>query len=122
MTYRLDSTIPIPYGQVLHRPVREQPDLKQILVKKTKLIAWVVSNCVTESQRRKYVQLLQTHLREPVDIYGGCGGNYSHCYPKKSFLDTNDFTTTKELAEYIHCLDRNDTAYLEYLSNKVYIR
>ncbi|XP_055959467.1 3-galactosyl-N-acetylglucosaminide 4-alpha-L-fucosyltransferase FUT3 [Patella vulgata] len=170
MTYRLDSTIPIPYGQTLHRPVREQPDLKQILVKKTKLIAWVVSNCVTESQRRKYVQLLQTHLREPVDIYGRCGtldpgpgegvfntisekykfylafenslcvdyvtekfhqrqnlnlivivrggGNYSHFYPKKSLLDTNDFTTTKELAEYIHYLDRNNTAYLEYLSNK----
>ncbi|KAK6166678.1 hypothetical protein SNE40_023316 [Patella caerulea] len=170
MTYRLDSTIPIPYGEVFHRPFREQPDLKQILMKKTKLIAWVVSNCVTESQRRKYVQLLQTHLHAPVHIYGRCGtldpgpgaevfsiiseqfkfylalenslcvdyvtekfhkrqnlnlivivrggGNYSHFYPKKSFIDTNDFTTTEELAEYIHYLDRNDTAYLEYLSNK----
>ena len=36
-----------------------------------KPVAWLVSNCKTNSQREHYVQELQKHI--PVDIFGGCG-------------------------------------------------
>lgn len=38
---------------------------------KTKLIAWFVGRCQTQSKREAYAQNLQKHI--PVDIYGRCG-------------------------------------------------
>ncbi|KAK6195140.1 hypothetical protein SNE40_000624 [Patella caerulea] len=171
MTYRLDSTIPLIH-KVLPTPIQDLPNLGGILSQKSTLIAAVVSNCeFAPSKRLKYIQFLQRHLEQPIDIYGRCGrfkggkgydwfkpisvkykfylafenslckdyitekfferqnlnwvvivrgsGNYSQFYPKQSYIDTRDFETTKDLADYIKYLDKNDTAYLEYLSNKV---
>ncbi|XP_055955225.1 3-galactosyl-N-acetylglucosaminide 4-alpha-L-fucosyltransferase FUT3 isoform X2 [Patella vulgata] len=171
MTYRLDSTIFFPYYQP-SRPIQDLPNLKGILSKKSRLVAAVVSNCyLAPSKRLKYIQFLQRHLKQPIDVYGNCGtlmagqgydwfktisvkykfylafenslckdyitekffgrqnlnwiviargsGNYSQFYPKQSYIDTRDFKTTKDLADYIQYLDKNDTAYLEYLSNKL---
>ena len=36
-----------------------------------KPVAWLVSNCHTDSRRELYVKELQKHV--PVDIFGGCG-------------------------------------------------
>ena len=36
-----------------------------------KPVAWLVSNCQTDSHRELYVKELQKHV--PVDIFGGCG-------------------------------------------------
>ena len=38
---------------------------------KTKLVAWIVSNCQSRSGRERYVDELKRHI--PVDIYGKCG-------------------------------------------------
>ncbi|XP_035825222.1 alpha-(1,3)-fucosyltransferase C [Aplysia californica] len=38
---------------------------------KTKLVAWVSSNCVDQSRRRRVVNQLSRHL--PIDMYGDCG-------------------------------------------------
>ena len=38
---------------------------------KTKLVAWVVSNCDAKSGRNRYVEELKKHIS--VDIYGKCG-------------------------------------------------
>ena len=43
---------------------------------KTKMVAWFVSHCYTQSRREKYVSLLRQYI--PVDIYGGC---YTHKCP-----------------------------------------
>ena len=61
MTYRQDSDIFFPYG--------EMKSGGKISVKKAtgsrskddrKLVAWVVSNCKTQSQREKYVEVKKT--------------------------------------------------------------
>ena len=98
MTYRLDSDIPKPYGSVQskhsnftilatydqthHRIWNPSFDLRAFessslphtladLAHRPKKIAWVVSNCDTESKREHYVKKLQQYI--DVDIYGGCG-------------------------------------------------
>lgn len=74
-TYSYDSNIPMN----LRRNVTIGPNklyhLKQTNVtyhqNKSRLIAWFVSVCKTQSQREEYVNELQRHI--PVDIYGQCG-------------------------------------------------
>ena len=75
MTYRRDSDVFVPYGSF--RP-SEPASVESILnrvreLPKKKLVAWVVSNCETNSRREEYVRELQKHI--PVDIFGKCGPN-----------------------------------------------
>ena len=73
MTYRTDSDIFMPYGQVgvknsktLNKPVKWKA--------KTRLAAWFVSHCVTLSKRENLVNKLLEYLPpNTVDIYGYCG-------------------------------------------------
>lgn len=64
MSYRKDSDIFTPYGELQFlgqpQPISIPP--------KTKLVAWVVSNWRTDSQRVKYYQELKKHIA--VDVYG----------------------------------------------------
>jgi len=53
-------------------------------------------------------------------VYGGA--NYSKLAPYKSFINTEDFSSPKQLAEYLHYLDNNDTAYAEYFEWKEYFK
>lgn len=97
MTYRRDSDVIQPYGWVQPiGPFKLRPQLEEIngemaqaatrksAIKKTKLIAWFVSNCQTRSQREQYVNVLAKHVQ--VDVYGDCGSlscdrdNASNCY------------------------------------------
>lgn len=69
-TYRLDSDFPSPHGFVLNRS--SQPiDAASVTKNKTKLIAWFVSNCHSESGRESLVRTLQQYV--DLDIYGRCG-------------------------------------------------
>ena len=72
MTWRPDADVHIGYGYVekLNRSKPVTP-MKAILAKKTKLVAWVVSNCWPQSRRGLYVKELQKYIS--VDIYGRCG-------------------------------------------------
>ena len=74
MSYRRDSDVPAPYGtfgQSL-QPTSVKTILNRVRgLPKSKLVAWVVSNCKTPSKREKYVSELQKHI--PVDIFGRCG-------------------------------------------------
>ena len=74
MTYRLDSDIPTPYGafkkRIKPRQYAFQKDFN-FARGKAKKVAWVVSNCKTQSEREKYVNELKRHI--DVDIYGKCG-------------------------------------------------
>ncbi|KAH6944075.1 hypothetical protein HPB50_001679 [Hyalomma asiaticum] len=75
-TYRLDSDVPHPYFSV--RPcgrhsTAPQPEGKRTLSthNRSKLVAWVVSNCRTSSRREDYVAELRKHVT--VDTFGSCG-------------------------------------------------
>ena len=96
-TYRWDSDFPIPYGWISPRskpiygdaPSNDNPPdlryprgnaeiLNQIVAEiegqnkqHRKLMAWMVSNCETNSERELYVQQLQEYIN--VDVYGKCG-------------------------------------------------
>jgi len=80
-THRFDSDIQLPYGPVcratnesIQRMLSNVVVTKTVMSKikaKTKLIAWFVSNCKTQSRREDYVAELKRYV--PVDIYGKCG-------------------------------------------------
>lgn len=146
-------------------------------MRKTKKIAWFVSNCKTESKREQLARQLKQYM--PIDVYGNCGllqckrninfttlendpclkllnnykfylsfenslwddyvtekffnaiqtftipivyggANYSKFAPPKSYINANDFTTVKELANYLHYLDANPDEYVKYFWWKNY--
>ena len=69
ITYRNDSDIFHPYGSV-EKCTRKWNGTDNF-DKKTKLVAWVVSNCNTGSRREDLVAILDDFIT--VDIYGKCG-------------------------------------------------
>ena len=93
MTYRFDSDIPRPYGwvepidgsyvyptdrdSILWRPYQDtraeevKAKYKEVMAKKDKKVAWIVSNCNTNSQREAYVKGLKMYI--DVDVMGQCG-------------------------------------------------
>jgi hypothetical protein len=75
MTYQQNSDIQIPYGTYWVLPSLKRAQIAKekfdYMKGKTKLIAWMASNCVTSSRREDYVRQLQKHI--PVDVYGKCG-------------------------------------------------
>ena len=88
MTYRLDSDIPRPYGWFTDKNSprqffppsslawRQPTALSEARKRKyqhpkPKLVAWIVSNCNTHSNREDYVELLKKHIQ--VDVFGACG-------------------------------------------------
>ena len=89
MTYRIDSDVRSPYGWIT--PISEPTKgpwetdltmkdgnfsvsgLKSLILGKKKLVAWIVTNCDTHSQREDYVAELRKHVN--VDVFGKCGKN-----------------------------------------------
>ncbi|KAH9505132.1 hypothetical protein Btru_059645 [Bulinus truncatus] len=71
MSYRLDADITSYHGLVRRRRNIKEKNYEEILLKKTGLVAWMVSNCHVNSRRQDYVRELQKYI--PVDIYGKCG-------------------------------------------------
>ena len=72
ITYSTKSDLTIPYGGC--RSVDTRLKMINYFEKKTRLAAWFVSHCQTQSKREKYVTELMKYM--PVDVYGECG-NYS---------------------------------------------
>ncbi|XP_013397124.1 glycoprotein 3-alpha-L-fucosyltransferase A isoform X2 [Lingula anatina] len=171
ITFRRNSTIFFPYGYAQKRPRPLTKNYTKTALNKTKLVAWMVSNCVTRSQRERYVSELQKYI--PVDVYGACGplkcskrddkncldkinrdykfylsfensistdyvtekfwkmldrdivtvtrgpANYSRVGIKPEWhINTNDFKSPKDLADYLKYLDMNVTAYVKHLEWK----
>ncbi|XP_067660569.1 alpha-(1,3)-fucosyltransferase C-like [Haliotis asinina] len=72
MTYKTDSDLFSPVGMFV--PVLKPHSyhhLLNIVQRKTKAVAWFVSNCKAESKRMVYVKRLQKII--DVDIFGKCG-------------------------------------------------
>jgi len=70
MTYRLDSDIPVPYGQFIERKDKFSVT-ENFAGGKKKFAAWFVSNCRDHSGRQEVAKNLQQYI--DVDIYGNCG-------------------------------------------------
>jgi alpha-1,3-fucosyltransferase len=84
MSYRWDSDVRLLYGRI--RPLPSAPadeaEIERLIREthkwttnyaplKNKTVAWMVSHCVTDSLREKYVQELSKYI--DVDVYGRCG-------------------------------------------------
>ncbi|KAK6181434.1 hypothetical protein SNE40_009282 [Patella caerulea] len=46
------------------------------------------------------------------------GGNYTKFYPQESFINSNKFKNAHELGKFLLKLDKDNTAYLNYLKSK----
>ena len=72
MTFRRDSDIFYPYGEIVQRkgktPVK---NYTAIYKKKKKGIIWFVSHCRTKSRREYYAEALSKYI--DIDIVGKCG-------------------------------------------------
>lgn len=171
-TYRSDSEFSAAYATYypLNNVERLKVTTRDYSQEKSKLVAWMVSNCGAQL-RNKFVQQLKQYIN--VDVYGSCSSqfgkhqscsksNEKHCLKEYkfylafenalckdyitekywerlgeenvvpvvmggadrtdykrlaipgSFINVMDFKTVKELADYLHYLDRNNTAYNEY--------
>lgn len=74
MNYRRDSDIHYPYRMFRIRNDTDYNIPKQkILISKTKMAMWMVSNCISmgTERRKKYAKELKKYI--DVDIYGSCG-------------------------------------------------
>lgn len=56
MSYRLDSDVHLPYGILYRNSFFKQKNYSSVFRKKSKLAAWIVSNCKTQSKREVYVK------------------------------------------------------------------
>ena len=72
MSYRMDSDIVFPPGNLKHTKRITQRNYIEIFKNKTKFAAWVVSNCHTLSRREEFVNKMKMHGLK-IDIYGRCG-------------------------------------------------
>ncbi|XP_071496227.1 4-galactosyl-N-acetylglucosaminide 3-alpha-L-fucosyltransferase FUT5-like [Diadema antillarum] len=112
LTYGYYSNITVPYGY--YQPVTGKvPDIKpkNRLAGKTKLIAWMASNCKeTFWPRNEFVAELQRHI--DVDTYGRCG--QLQCQPRLS-LDCSEM-----LSSYKFYLALENSECNDYLSEKIW--
>jgi alpha-1,3-fucosyltransferase len=53
-------------------------------------------------------------------VYGGA--NYSDFLPPKSYIDANEYKTTKDLADYLNFLKENPREYIKYFWWRKYYR
>ena len=78
-TFRSDSDFPVPY---FHTQLRDSPcdnclPNSTLLLNKTKLMVWIVSNCKTQSKREDYMAELSKYIK--VDVFGKCGNFTPEC-------------------------------------------
>ncbi|KAH6940464.1 hypothetical protein HPB50_000071 [Hyalomma asiaticum] len=113
-TYRLDSDVPHPYFSFVNKstqgvpPSRNAQETPSVRTNRSILVAWVASNCRTQSRREDFVAELRKHV--PVDVYGRCGDLKCIEYPCQArFGETYYFYLALE-----NCLCR------EYVTEKFY--
>ncbi|XP_067946620.1 4-galactosyl-N-acetylglucosaminide 3-alpha-L-fucosyltransferase FUT6-like [Watersipora subatra] len=75
VTFQSDSDIVIPYGtyEKLVSPQINKKN-KNNFAQRSKLVVWLVSNCVTSSRREEYVESLKDFI--DIDIYGDCSKHH----------------------------------------------
>ncbi|XP_071085993.1 glycoprotein 3-alpha-L-fucosyltransferase A-like [Haliotis cracherodii] len=112
LTYRLDSDIPFPYNRIVY--TGGSVNISDVVRRKSRSIAWFVSNCRTPSKREVYVRELRKHI--DVDIYGACRNNKSFdCAKRRSFECLGLLNTT-----YRFYLSFENSLCKDYITEKFY--
>ena len=109
-TYRTDADIHLSYGTYVKKDGK-QVGQKDYSSGKTKMVAWIVSHCTSESRREEYVDELKKYIQ--VDIYGKCG--FLTC-EKESANDC--FTMLR--TDYKFYLAFENSLCWEYITEKVW--
>lgn len=119
MTYRQDSDVIIPYARLVKRkiPLTEVPELH--ISERSKPIAWMASNCETESGREKYVTALEKFI--DVDIYGECGALRCDKDPESNFVSLSTTQCWKQFArKYYFYLSFENNICNDYCTEKLF--
>ncbi|XP_062830623.1 alpha-(1,3)-fucosyltransferase 4 [Anolis carolinensis] len=103
MSYKVDSDVFVPYGYL--RPSRA-PHPMGSMPKKTKLVAWVISNWNEEHARVRYYRRLKEHL--PIDVYGAQG------------LELKDDSVVQTVSEYKFYLAFENSQHPDYITEKLW--
>uniref|UniRef100_A0A0R3WSC5 Fucosyltransferase n=1 Tax=Hydatigena taeniaeformis TaxID=6205 RepID=A0A0R3WSC5_HYDTA len=90
--------------------------------RRTKMVAWVVSNCHPANNRIDYANAINNfipvrHDMVPI-VLGAFKEDYEGLLPPRSYINVDDYRTIRELTDYLLYLDRNDTAYATYFAWK----
>uniref|UniRef100_A0A914WWS2 Fucosyltransferase n=1 Tax=Plectus sambesii TaxID=2011161 RepID=A0A914WWS2_9BILA len=123
MTYLRDSDVRSDYyGQLLRaeQSPSEQDFVRATALGKTRMVAWLVSNCNTHSQREKYVAKLRKYVK--VDQFGGCAGNanYSYSCPRNPQIYGDWCSSIPFTSAYRFYIAFENAACREYVSEKFY--
>lgn len=96
MTYRFDSDLAMRHGFVVRseRQGYRIPN-RSMLQNKSRMIAWFVSHCETDSHREDLVKEMTKYV--PVDVYGQCGTLYCERdqYNQKLSSKVSNYTNTR---------------------------
>lgn len=113
ISYRYDSPFPVFLPLIKSRNLssnqiqhERQLNLDSLKMKK-KPIAWIVSNCITFSQREKYIKELNKFIQ--IDIYGKCGTPCS---------GENNSQCKMSLSEYYFYLSFENSHCKSYITEK----
>ncbi|XP_062983810.1 alpha-(1,3)-fucosyltransferase 4 [Elgaria multicarinata webbii] len=103
MSYRVDSDVFVPYGYL-----RPSLGLERHLTlpRKTKLVAWVISNWNEEHARVRYYRQLRDYL--PIDVYGAQG------------LELKNDNVIKTVSEYKFYLAFENSQHPDYITEKLW--
>lgn len=108
LTYHHRSDIHRPFGKYTPRA----GSIPRFIEKKTKLLAWFVSACRTQSNRQTYVTELQKYI--PVDIFRACGN--------QTCTRGNAGCDTMLRDEYKFYLSFENSFCEDYITEKVWLR
>ncbi|XP_067423401.1 alpha-(1,3)-fucosyltransferase 4 [Emydura macquarii macquarii] len=102
MSYRVDSDIFVPYGYL--RASRASPPVS--LPRKTKLVAWVISNWNEEHARVRYYRQLKKYI--PIDVYGAQG------------LELTEGSVVRTISQYKFYLAFENSQHTDYITEKLW--
>lgn len=68
MTYRNDSDVLFSYGRIRKRTTSF---ISKTSANKTKLMAWMATQCTTDGRRESYIRQLRNYI--DIDVFGLCG-------------------------------------------------
>ena len=137
MTYRHDSDVVLNFGNLVNKTTHEKImhnsfinyDDNQLidnstkhgfikLQKNTKDIAWLVSNCKTNSKREDYVKEMEKYKGLKIDIFGRCGKRTSEIPDRKSGWTA---AYQKFASRYKFYLSFENSRCYEYITEKFFM-
>lgn len=104
-----------PKNKLLSCPKRLKDECWDMINEKYKFYLAFENSFCDEYITEKFWKIMERSDVVPV-VFGGA--DYSQVAPRKSYIDTRDFSSAKELAEYLIFLDNNEQERLRFLTWK----